>query len=274
MGAEQKVAVITGASQGIGAALVKAYLDRNYRVVATARSVKPTISRKGVLPMQAAKLVITAASMSLATVLAQPADAAGSHDPQKHTHASVVVAVADQTKVNATKAALRDLWIGHVFWVRNVVVAGLASDATAQQTAEKQVVGNAQSIAGSIEPFYGAKAKEKLFALLAGHYGAVKAYLDASIAKDAGKQSEASTKLMSNAGEIASFLSTANPYLPKDTVEELFQEHGGHHMTEIQQLQARDFAGEAHTWADMTQHMYVIADALAGAIAKQFAAKF
>src|ERR1700733_3360773 len=40
MGSEQKVAVITGASQGIGAALVKAYRDRNYRVVATARSVK------------------------------------------------------------------------------------------------------------------------------------------------------------------------------------------------------------------------------------------
>ncbi len=42
MGTERKVAVITGASQGIGAALVKAYLDRNYRVVATARSVKST----------------------------------------------------------------------------------------------------------------------------------------------------------------------------------------------------------------------------------------
>jgi NAD(P)-dependent dehydrogenase (short-subunit alcohol dehydrogenase family) len=41
MGAEQKVAVITGASQGIGAALVKVYLDRNDSVVATARSVKP-----------------------------------------------------------------------------------------------------------------------------------------------------------------------------------------------------------------------------------------
>ena len=40
MGTEQKVAVITGASQGIGAALVKAYRDRNYRVVATARSIK------------------------------------------------------------------------------------------------------------------------------------------------------------------------------------------------------------------------------------------
>jgi NAD(P)-dependent dehydrogenase (short-subunit alcohol dehydrogenase family) len=39
---ERKVAVITGASQGIGAALVKAYRDRNYRVVATARSIKPS----------------------------------------------------------------------------------------------------------------------------------------------------------------------------------------------------------------------------------------
>ena len=42
MGTEQKVAVITGASQGIGAALVKAYRDRNYRVVATARSMRPS----------------------------------------------------------------------------------------------------------------------------------------------------------------------------------------------------------------------------------------
>jgi NAD(P)-dependent dehydrogenase (short-subunit alcohol dehydrogenase family) len=42
MGTEQKVAVITGASQGIGEALVKAYLDRNYRVVATSRSIKPS----------------------------------------------------------------------------------------------------------------------------------------------------------------------------------------------------------------------------------------
>jgi NAD(P)-dependent dehydrogenase (short-subunit alcohol dehydrogenase family) len=42
MGAEQKVVVITGASQGIGADLVKAYRDRNYRVVANSRSIKPS----------------------------------------------------------------------------------------------------------------------------------------------------------------------------------------------------------------------------------------
>lgn len=40
MNKEQKVAIITGASQGIGEALVNGYRDREYRVVANSRSIK------------------------------------------------------------------------------------------------------------------------------------------------------------------------------------------------------------------------------------------
>ena len=39
---ETKVAVVTGASQGIGAALVQAFRARNYRVIAISRSIKPS----------------------------------------------------------------------------------------------------------------------------------------------------------------------------------------------------------------------------------------
>src|SRR3954465_8997514 len=42
MGIAQKVVIITGASRGMGAALVEAYRDRDYGVVATARSIRPT----------------------------------------------------------------------------------------------------------------------------------------------------------------------------------------------------------------------------------------
>ncbi|MHC2439149.1 SDR family NAD(P)-dependent oxidoreductase [Bradyrhizobium sp. USDA 4451] len=42
MGAEQKIAIVTGASQGLGEAIVKGYRDRNYRVVANSRSIKPS----------------------------------------------------------------------------------------------------------------------------------------------------------------------------------------------------------------------------------------
>jgi NAD(P)-dependent dehydrogenase (short-subunit alcohol dehydrogenase family) len=41
-GVEQKVVVITGASQGIGAGLVKGFRDLKYRVVATSRSIEPS----------------------------------------------------------------------------------------------------------------------------------------------------------------------------------------------------------------------------------------
>lgn len=42
MAAERRVAVITGASQGIGAGLVQGYLKRGYQVVANSRSIEPS----------------------------------------------------------------------------------------------------------------------------------------------------------------------------------------------------------------------------------------
>ena len=42
MNHSRKVAIVTGASQGIGARLVKAFRDRDYRVVANSRSIKPS----------------------------------------------------------------------------------------------------------------------------------------------------------------------------------------------------------------------------------------
>lgn len=44
MSTERKVAVITGASQGIGAGLVRGFLDKGYRVVANSRSITPDSS--------------------------------------------------------------------------------------------------------------------------------------------------------------------------------------------------------------------------------------
>src|SRR5688500_1363576 len=83
---------------------------------------------------------------------------------------AVAAAEADTaSKADMTKAALRDLWLNHVFWVRNVALAKVNGDTAAGETAEKQAVANAQAIAAAIEPFYGAEAKDSLFKLLAGH---------------------------------------------------------------------------------------------------------
>lgn len=204
--------------------------------------------------------LIPALTLAVGLGLAVPVQAGQEH----HATAPAPVSTA------ATQDALRDLWIGHVFWVRTVAVAAIDGNKPAAKAAEEQVVANAKQIAGAIEPFYGKPAADKLFGLLAGHYGAVKEYLDAR-----GKTADAAwKKIGANAEEIAVFLSGANPNLPKDTLLALLVAHGGHHVQQIKQLRAKDYAGEAQTWQHMTQHMYVIADALTGAIAKQFPAKF
>jgi len=187
----------------------------------------------------------------------------------------IVVAQAPATvKVAETGAALRDLWVGHIFWVRNVTLETLAGNKNAAAAAEKQVVSNARQIADAIAPYYGKEASDKLFGLLAGHYGAVKEYVEATAAGSKGKQDAAFKKLTANAGEIAKFLSGANPNLPFDTLNGLLLAHGAHHVQQTRQIKARQYAEEAKTWEEMKKHMYVIADALTGAIAKQFPKQF
>ena len=144
----------------------------------------------------------------------------------------------------------------------------------AMKVAEGQAVSNAKSIAATIEPFYGVAAKEVFFKLLAGHYGAVKAYLVATASGDASAQANATQSLTSNAEEIAVFLSKANPYLQKDALHSLLLAHGGHHIRQIQELKDRKYDAEAKTWEDMKNHIYQIADATADALAKQFTKEF
>lgn len=176
-------------------------------------------------------------------------------------------------KTAQTASTLRDLWVGHGFWVRTLVTETLAGNTAAAANAENQAVANAKQIAASIEPYYGKPASEKLFNLLGGHYGAIKLYLDAAVKDDKTKQDLAQKAMVTNGGEIAAFLSSANPNLPIETLRGMLLAHGGHHVQQIHQLQAKEYAQEAQTWEAMKAHMYAIADALAAALAKQFPEK-
>lgn len=177
-------------------------------------------------------------------------------------------------KAVALEEALRDLWGDHIFWVRSVVVSAKYGDAEAMKVAEANAVKNARAIADSVVPFYGKAAADKLFGLLAGHYGAVKGYMTAAYGNDKAGMETSRNDLVANAGEIAAFLSSANPNWPKDVLNGLLMAHGAHHLVQIEAFARGDFASEAENWATMKGHMNVIADALAAGIVKQFPKKF
>ncbi len=172
------------------------------------------------------------------------------------------------------KLAFRDLWVDHVFWVRNVVLATKYGDTAAAKIDEQQVVQDAKEIANAIVPYYGKEAGDKLFTLLAGHYGAIKECMNAEFAGNKEAMHTAVQKMNKNAEEIATFLSSANPNWPKATLLAALAAHGGFHMADIEAINAKDFSSEAKTWEAMKNQVYSIADTLADGIVKQFAQKF
>lgn len=217
-------------------------------------------------------LLPTLLATALAAAVPGLADAATQHATA--AAAATPAATTVPVKVAATRNALRDLWIGHIFWVRNVVVDRYGDNAAAAKAAEAQVVANAKAIAGAIEPFYGKAASDKLFGLLAGHWGAISDHIDATKQGSKAGQDAATKKLLANANEIADFLAGANPNWPVGTLRGLLSAHGAHHIQQDQQLHDGQYDAEARNWAAMTAHMYVIADALADGLAAQFPDKF
>lgn len=189
---------------------------------------------------------------------------------EHHAAAAAPAAVPAAPKLDA---ALRDLWQGHVQRTRAYALAVKAGDKAAADKAADEVVANARQIADAVAGFYGADAGKRMLELLAGHWSGVKAMTNAGNAGDRAAGDKAMQDLAANAGEIAEFLSGANPYLPGDAVRGLLMAHAAHHRAQIGEIMRGDMQAEATTWTAMQAHMNAIADALAGALAKQFPAK-
>ena len=168
------------------------------------------------------------------------------------------------------QAAMRDLWHGHIVHARDYAIAVKAGDDAGATAAADAVVENAKQISAAVAGFYGDAGGTQMLQLLAGHWGAVKALTDTRAQGDDAGATQAMSDLTANAGAIATFLAAANPNLPEDTVRGLMLAHGAHHSQQINLVLAGDTAGEATEWTAMQAHMDMIADALAGAIAKQF----
>jgi hypothetical protein len=188
---------------------------------------------------------------------------------------SQAVGAVNPVRVAEMKQDLRDLWLGHIFLIQHVVLFNAKSDPAARDAADKQVVANAKQIANTVTPFYGEARSEQLFTLLTGHYAAVKEYSEATVAWNTSQQDTALARLASNADDIAVFFNGVNPdHLPKDTVRGLIAAHVAHHVLQINQYKKKEYAHLEETWPMMRQHVYVIADTLTTALAKQFPDKF
>jgi hypothetical protein len=178
----------------------------------------------------------------------------------------------------STKSGFRDtmdkLWEDHVTWTRLYIVSAAANlpdkDATAQRLLQNQVdMGNA------IKPVYGDAAAEKLTGLLKDHITIATEIIDAAKAGDAAKKDEAANRWKTNADEIATFLSNANPKnWPADEMKKMMQEHLDLTTNEVVARLQGDWAADIAAYEKVHEQILKMADMLSGGILKQFPNKF
>jgi hypothetical protein len=179
----------------------------------------------------------------------------------------------DQAKVTELRIALHDLWIEHVVWTRQYIVAA-ADDRPDTSFAAERLLKNQEQIGDAIKPFYGDEAGDQLTALLKDHILIAVDLLEAAKAGDGEAAEEAEERWYDNAEDIATFLSAANPNWTKEEMTSMLNEHLVLTKTEAVARLTGDYATDVATFDALYKHAVSMSDGFTIGIVKQFEDEF
>jgi hypothetical protein len=161
-----------------------------------------------------------------------------------------------------------------------VYLAAVATGATlGGRTAEFQAAAgaldaNSIDLAKAIGMVYSAGAEQAFLPLWRKHIGFVVEYTVGIATKDTTTQEKVVTDLVQYTQDFGAFLSSANLHFPKDVVADLVKTHVLT-LKEVIDVQASGNATQAYVaLRHAADHMAMIANPLADAIAKQFPARY
>jgi hypothetical protein len=173
------------------------------------------------------------------------------------------------TKAAGLRTLLNNLEAEHVDLASAATRAGFDGDPSFNATAAS-LSKNTDNLSNAVASVYGDEAGAKFKDIWASHIGFFVDYTVAAKAGDQAGMDKAVQNLNGYVEAISTFLSNANPNLPKDAVAQLVTEHVTLLKEAVDKHGAGDHAGsyDAQSRARV-QITTQIADTLAGAIVKQ-----
>ncbi|HEV8364671.1 MAG TPA: hypothetical protein VGQ52_14245 [Gemmatimonadaceae bacterium] len=177
------------------------------------------------------------------------------------------------TTAQSFRDAMRVLWSDHVVWTREYIVAAVADHPSAK-AASTRLLKNQEDIGKAIVPYYSADAGNKLTDLLKQHILIAVDLVAAAKANDASKQADADKRWHTNAEEIATFLSGANPNWPKQTLLDMLNEHLTLTTQEAVARLKGNWDEDVAAFDKIYMQAMKMADALSDGIIKQHATMF
>jgi hypothetical protein len=197
----------------------------------------------------------------------------GSEHSNEHIRSFAASNNLDQEKVTELRIALHDLWVEHVVWTRQYIVAAAADGADTSFAAER-LLHNQDQIGDAIKPFYGDEAGEQLTELLKDHILIAVDLLEAAKAGDAEAVEEIEEKWYNNGEDIATFLSEANPNWAEEDMVDMINEHLALTKTEAVSRLTADYATDVETFDALYVHAVSMADEFTRGIVEQFEEQF
>lgn len=193
----------------------------------------------------------------------------GSHIP------SLIANIDDlnQTKVTELRNSLHDLWIEHIVWTRQYIVAAAADQPDASFAAER-LMRNQEEIGNAIKQFYGDQAGDQLTSQLKDHILIAVDLLEAAKAENSTALEQIEQKWYANADEIATFLSGANPNWTKEDMLHMVNEHLSLTKREAVARLTGDYATDVTTFDALYQHAVSMGDQFTIGIVNQFQERF
>lgn len=171
------------------------------------------------------------------------------------------------------RMAMHKLWAEHVAWTRNYTTGAL-TDLGDTDEAAKRLLKNQDDIGNAIKPYYGQDASKKLADLLRSHIMIATEVVKAAKEGDQAALKTAQSKWRANAGDIATFLSGANPNWSKKELNDMLNMHLDLITGEVTSRLKKDWAEDVSYSDKNFDHMLKLADILTDGIVKQFPDKF
>ncbi len=160
-----------------------------------------------------------------------------------------------------------------MLWTRQYIVSSIAASADAQAAANR-LLANQEQIGAAIVPYYGQAAGNKLSSLLKQHILIAVDLVDAAKANDQAKLNDADQRWHTNAADIATFLSNANPNWKRDALLSMLNQHLALTTQEAVNRIKGNWTSDISNFDQIFDQAMMMADALSGGIVQQFPSQF
>jgi len=173
----------------------------------------------------------------------------------------------------ALNEGMRKLWADHVVWTRLYIISAVDGTPDASAAADR-LLKNQDQIGQAIVPYYGAAAGAKLTSLLRDHILIAVDVVKAAKANDQAALKAADARWHTNAADLATFLSGANPNWPRQAVLDMLNNHLALTTKEAVDRLQKNYTDDVSNFDAIFNQAMMMADTLSSGIAKQFPQKF